>query len=311
VPDRDLVEAIAADLGTRPDLVEKDWHVVRAVGVIAQVETAGMTPAFSGGTSLSKGWELIKRFSEDIDFKVGEPAASSASRARRERTAYRERVLAALTGAGFQLEEKPVSGNESRYFSADLAYGGEFEAGQGLRPHIRVEMSFQAPALPPVARPIRSLVAMAQKQPAEVPSFPCVDPVETAADKLSALAWRVCARDRARPGDDPTIIRHLHDLAALERRVASAPRFAELVLAAAAADIGRGGEGVPSGDDPSAVFAEMLRRLETDPLWAMEYEEFVRQVSFAGPGQEIDFTGAVAACVRLAGMVRRGVERHA
>jgi hypothetical protein len=223
VPDRNLVEEVAADLGTRPGLIEKDWHVVRTLSVIAQVETAGMTPAFSGGTSLSKGWELIKRFSEDIDFKVGEPATSSASRARRARTAYRERVLAALTGAGFELEGKPVSGNESRYFSADLAYGGEFEAGQGLRPHIRVEMSFQAPALPPVARPIRSLVATTQKQPAEVPSFPCVDPVETAADKVGALAWRVCARDRARPGDDPTIIRHLHDLAALERHVASAP----------------------------------------------------------------------------------------
>jgi hypothetical protein len=54
---------------------KRDWHVVRAIGVIAQVDTAGMAPAFSGGTSLSKGWELIKRFSEDIDFKVGEPAA--------------------------------------------------------------------------------------------------------------------------------------------------------------------------------------------------------------------------------------------
>ena len=75
-----LVERLAEDLGTSPGLVEKDWHVVRALGVIAQVDTSGMMPAFSGGTSLSKGWELIKRFSEDIDFKVGEPAAGSALR---------------------------------------------------------------------------------------------------------------------------------------------------------------------------------------------------------------------------------------
>jgi predicted nucleotidyltransferase component of viral defense system len=93
VPDRRLVEEIAAALGTRPGLVEKDWHVVRAIGVIAQVDTAGMRPAFAGGTSLAKGWELIKRFSEDIDFKVGEPASTSASHARRERRAYRSRVL--------------------------------------------------------------------------------------------------------------------------------------------------------------------------------------------------------------------------
>jgi hypothetical protein len=47
------------------------------------------------------------------------------------------------------------------------------------------------------------------------------------------------------------------------------------------------------------MFAEMLRRLETDPLWAREYEDFVRQVSFAGAGEEIHFADAVAACARL------------
>jgi nucleotidyltransferase AbiEii toxin of type IV toxin-antitoxin system len=132
VPDRRLVEKLAEDLGTSPGLIEKDWHVVRALGVIAQVDTAGMTPVFSGGTSLSKGWELIKRFSEDIDFKVGEPAASSASRARRERTAYRERVLEVLAANDFEIIGKPDAGNASRFFCADVAYGAQFGSGQGL-----------------------------------------------------------------------------------------------------------------------------------------------------------------------------------
>jgi Nucleotidyl transferase AbiEii toxin, Type IV TA system len=130
VPDRRLVEEVAA-LGTRPGLIEKDWHVVRAVGVIAQVDTAGMMPTFSGGTSLSKGWELIKRFSEDIDFKVGEPATGSASRARRERSAYREHILQALGEVGFEPVEEPLVRDVSRFFSASLSYDAEFEAGQG------------------------------------------------------------------------------------------------------------------------------------------------------------------------------------
>jgi Nucleotidyl transferase AbiEii toxin, Type IV TA system len=301
VLDRRLVEEVAADLGTRPGLIEKDWQVVRAIGVIAEVDTAGMIPAFSGGTSLSKGWELIKRFSEDIDFKVGEPTGNSASRARRERTAYRHRILEALSADGFELVNEPDVGNESRFFSADLAYGAEFGAGQGLRPHIRVEMSFQPPTLLPVARPIRSLVATAQRQQPEVASFPCVDPVETAADKLSALAWRVRARDRSSPKDDPTIIRHLHDLAALEQHVASAPRFRELVLAAAAADVGRGGRAVTG--DTAALFEEMLGRLETDRLWAREYEGFVRAVSFAGAAEAIAFEDALGGCRRLVAAV--------
>jgi hypothetical protein len=302
VPDRRLVEEIAADLGTVPGLVEKDWHVVRALGVIAQLDHAGMQPAFSGGTSLSKGWELIKRFSEDIDFKVSEPAASTAGHGRRARTAYRERVLAALTSAGFEPLGKPIVGNESRYFSAALAYGAEFGTGAGLRPHIRVEMSFRAPVLAPVARPIRSLIAMAQQQEPEVSSFPCVDPIETAADKLSALTWRVLARDRSQTDDDPTMIRHLHDLAALEPSVAGAARFRELVLAAAGADVGRGGQS--GATDPLLNFAEMLSRLQTDPLWAREYEDFVRAVSFGEPGEIVDFRAALAAVGRLIQLVR-------
>ncbi len=131
MPDRRLVEKLAEDLGTSPGLIEKDWHVVRAIGVIAGVDTAGMMPAFSGGTSLLKGWELIKRFSEDIDFKVGEPTTTSASRERRERTAYRERILEALHSAGFEPVVEPLVRDVSRFFSADLAYDAEFGAGQG------------------------------------------------------------------------------------------------------------------------------------------------------------------------------------
>jgi hypothetical protein len=149
VLDPRLVERVAEDLGTSPGLVEKDWHVVRALAVIAQVERGGMAPAFSGGTSLSKGWELIKRFSEDIDFKVAEPPAASASAARRARSNYRRRMFYALTSAGFALEGAPEVRNDSRFFATDLSYGAQFGAGQGLRPHIRIEVSFRAPAAKP------------------------------------------------------------------------------------------------------------------------------------------------------------------
>ena len=54
------------------------------------------------------------------------------------------------------------------------------------------------------------------------------------------------------------------------------------------------------------MFADMLQRLETDPLWAREYEDFVRAVSFAGPGEAIDFAHALAACIRLIAVADRG-----
>lgn len=53
------------DRGLRPAIIEKDYYVTEALRVIAQ--TTGDKVIFKGGTSLSKGWNLIERFSEDID----------------------------------------------------------------------------------------------------------------------------------------------------------------------------------------------------------------------------------------------------
>jgi hypothetical protein len=103
VLDRRLVEDVASRLDADAGLVEKDWHVTRALGVLASHDHGVAVPAFGGGTSLSKGWGLIKRFSEDIDFNVAMPSGISRNKARNERSAYRKRIIAALTDAGFTL----------------------------------------------------------------------------------------------------------------------------------------------------------------------------------------------------------------
>lgn len=297
MPDPRLVETVAGELGTRPDLVEKDWHVVRALGLIAKLDHGEVRPAFSGGTSLSKGYGLIKRFSEDIDFKVAMPSATSSAKARGQRSAYRTKVLDALLAEDFQLSGEVKVGNGSQFFSANLAYPSDFATGVGLRPHLRVEMTFHAPALPPVMHSIRSLLAQAQQQPPEVQTFPFVDLIETAADKLSALAWRVCTRQRGSDNDDPTVIRHLHDLAALESHVANAPIFKDILLDTVAGDANRGGGHAPA--DPTERFGMTLDLLQSDALWAAEYDEFVREVSFARVDEQISFAEALEATRRL------------
>lgn len=295
--DRQLVEEVAADLGTEPGLVEKEWHVVRAIGVVAALDHDGARPVFSGGTSLSVGWGLIKRFSEDADFKVAMPEADNPSQARARRRQFREHVLTALAGADFRLIGEVRKA--SQFFSADFAYPNGFDPVTGFRPYLQIEMTFEAPALPPIDCAIRSLISRAQDAEPEVRAFPCVDPVETAADKLSALAWRVCARERGSPKDDPTIVRHLHDLAALEPCIAWPLAFAALLRKAAAADSGRGSGRAPV--DVHDRFTLMLVRLGTDPLWAQEYDRFVRNVSFAQSDEFIRFDDALEAATRLAG----------
>ena len=56
------------DRGLRPALIEKDYYVTEALRVISA--TVGDKVIFKGGTSLSKGWNLIRRFSEDVDIFV-------------------------------------------------------------------------------------------------------------------------------------------------------------------------------------------------------------------------------------------------
>lgn len=297
-----LVKELAAALGINPDLIEKDWHVVRALGVLASLDHIGASPVFSGGTSLSKGWGLIKRFSEDIDFKVDLPFVGTASQGRGMRREYREKVIATLRENGFSLADPPLIGNESRFFAADFSYESMFPPGQGLRPHIRLEMSFQKPALPSVNRPIQSLIAKAQKHPPEVSEFPCVVPIETAADKLSALAWRVCRRQRGSENDDPAMIRHLYDLATLEPVTkGEPPQFAELVKQAVANDADK--KRVDAPQERGRIFADMLRCLKSDPLWEKDYKDFVLQVSFAEAHEQISFAEALAATARLVALI--------
>lgn len=58
----------------------------------------------------------------------------------------------------------------------------------GLRPDIKVEITMERPRLAPVAKPILSFVGKSRNYKPEVPSILCLDPVETAAEKLSAFS---------------------------------------------------------------------------------------------------------------------------
>lgn len=60
---------IAIQVGLSPYAVEKDWWVTQTLNILFQTEIAPHL-VFKGGTSLSKAWKLIERFSEDIDLAL-------------------------------------------------------------------------------------------------------------------------------------------------------------------------------------------------------------------------------------------------
>lgn len=77
----ELVERTAQDIGLPQVYIEKDYWVTKALknlSTFAQAERV----VFKGGTSLSKAYKLIQRFSEDIDLAVFAQEEADAPRKR-------------------------------------------------------------------------------------------------------------------------------------------------------------------------------------------------------------------------------------
>jgi predicted nucleotidyltransferase component of viral defense system len=66
---RNIFGETAAEIGLPAAAIEKDWWVVRTLDLVFNSSIAPHT-VFKGGTSLSKAWNLIDRFSEDIDLAL-------------------------------------------------------------------------------------------------------------------------------------------------------------------------------------------------------------------------------------------------
>lgn len=65
---KELLEIVARDLNIKdPYLVEKDYWIMHCLWGLADL---GLKFELKGGTSLSKGYQCINRFSEDIDIKI-------------------------------------------------------------------------------------------------------------------------------------------------------------------------------------------------------------------------------------------------
>lgn len=63
----DLIEVCSRDLAIDPGLIEKDYWIMHSLWGLQQL---GFQFELKGGTSLSKGFGVIHRFSEDIDILI-------------------------------------------------------------------------------------------------------------------------------------------------------------------------------------------------------------------------------------------------
>ena len=183
-----------------------------------------------------------------------------------------------------------------------MAYPTVLDGHDALRPHILAELSAKPPRLPTIERSLSSFIAEYRRAGPEVLVIRCVAPVETAADKLSAFAWRAIVRDRTSDKDDPTIVRHLHDLAMLESAIGANSHFPILLSETLLADSDRGGGGVASLP-PAERLSTMLAILDADEHYEVEYSRFVEGMAFAGDAEIPNFRIAREVVRRLSALL--------
>ena len=88
-----MLNAVSRERHLSPTAIEKDWWVTMVLKALSMTSIAHLLN-FKGGTSLSKGFGLIDRFSEDIDLSIrreGDFAISSTSKSQRERLRKKSR----------------------------------------------------------------------------------------------------------------------------------------------------------------------------------------------------------------------------
>ena len=116
--------------GFRAAIIEKDYYVTEALRTLSSA--AYDKVIFKGGTSLSKGWNLIQRFSEDIDIfldpKSFNPPLGAANAINRELKSLRNAVAAHAALTFLPEESRTIGGfGRSDRFSYEQHFGGAGE----------------------------------------------------------------------------------------------------------------------------------------------------------------------------------------
>jgi predicted nucleotidyltransferase component of viral defense system len=283
-------------------LVEKDWHVVRALAAIAAVDPGDFRLVFGGGTALSRAHKLTTRMSEDVDLKIVCKTNPSRGALRK----FRTDITNALLAAGFEFdpedEKYRVSKYKGHYTKYMLPYQAQAE-GKGLRPYVQIETSVWPLRRDTVEKPVSSFVVEAYGREAELPKIACSSILETAAEKLVALTWRAGSELAGlREERDPTLVRHIYDLH-MAREAYNAEETAVLALEVMKADAETRGDRFPAWKkDPLGETLRAIEGIPKDSLFVDGYANFQRDMVY---GEKPDFATAMGSLNALADQLRK------
>jgi len=267
-PDFDGLVRIAADKRRiSSSLVEKDYWVTHTLWSLLE---SGFEVWLKGGTSLSKGFSLIDRFSEDLDLKIegGRVARvpsvanwkSESKSATSTRKAYFTALASKLSVPGAEVLLDLESADRS-WRTADFRVlfpqRHPDDLGGLLRPFVLLEVG-SARVVPLVPRDMSSFIHDELSKLGQLGDFDenrpkrvrCVHPTVTLLEKLDALHRRV-PNERIDPA---AFVRHFEDAAKIvlaEASLPPLPRGLDARMLAIEMEAEKQIAGLPSSSDPA------------------------------------------------------------
>jgi len=206
--------------------VEKDWWVAEILRIVFSLPYSEAF-VFKGGTSLSKGYDLIERFSEDIDLAIdrayfdmeGELSRSQIKKLRKKSakfisTELFENITEAVKKRNLPISSigvEPFKDSDTDPLRIYITYDPLTKKSEYLKPRILLEISCRSLREPCEDVPIQSLVDKEFESEVFInPTFPVrtVEPQRTFLEKIFLLHEEWQKKDIR----VDRLSRHLYDL---------------------------------------------------------------------------------------------------
>ena len=200
-----IFNQVSEKTGLPSSAVEKDWWVSLSLNIIFSLSYSKHL-VFKGGTSLSKAWNLIARFSEDIDLVIdrkylgfeGELSKTQVKKLRKASCSFignefYKDINDALIKLGvteYELVVQETKNTDTDPLVIELRYTSLTETSEYLRPRVLIEVGARSLMEPVENKPI---VSMVSERFRELPfaeteiTIPVVSPKRTFLEKIFLL----------------------------------------------------------------------------------------------------------------------------
>ena len=135
-----VILKVASETGIQPSIIEKDYYVTLFLKKIVQLQP---NIIFKGGTSLSKCYKVISRFSEDIDLNIDTGSKPTEG----QRKKLKENIVSIIDEFGFTLDNADNVRNRRNYNQYIVDYPTVFSSNF-LKEHLIIETAVYIKAYP-------------------------------------------------------------------------------------------------------------------------------------------------------------------